>query len=180
MDDKDKEHALTYPHPGGLFSFGAQEVASRLKSEGYEEKIIFIEFESANIDFILISELASLAAQNKEKKIVLISSKLLLPLARLYGSIFNPMVFVFSAHSPLPYLVQKILLDLTAEKIYFPNQKVLSIKEAVIIERSLKGVSIHHIGKFMGLDPKTIYHWRRSSEKKLGVRKLTDLRLRMR
>jgi len=77
---------LAYPTPNGLFSVGAQEVMSRLKSEGCrEEKIIFVEFELSNIDFILISDFESLVAQNEGNKIVIISSDPLLPLARLYG-----------------------------------------------------------------------------------------------
>ncbi|EIG9090099.1 hypothetical protein JY462_25040 [Serratia marcescens] len=167
------------PRTSAFFSLGVEEVVSRLRSVGYEEQIIFVEFEPANIDYILLSDFEFLAKQNKEKKIVLISSRRLLPLARLYGAMFKTRTFVFSAHDPLPYLVKKIVSGHTATSVSYPNPKALSIKEAIIMENTLKGVSIYLTGRYLGLDTKTIYHWRRSTEIKLGVRKLTDLRLRV-
>ncbi|MEL5669371.1 hypothetical protein [Serratia ureilytica] len=168
-----------YPGTSRFFSLGAEEVVGRLRSQGYEEQIMFVEFEPTNIDFILLSDFVRVAEKNKDKKIVIISSGLLLPLARLYGAMFNTRIFVFSAHDPLTYLVRKILLGHTAANVSYPNPKALSVKEAIIMENTLKGVSIYRTGKLLGLDTKTIYHWRRSAETKLGVRKLTDLRLKI-
>ncbi|HGM6839715.1 TPA: LuxR C-terminal-related transcriptional regulator [Serratia marcescens] len=168
-----------FPRTSAFFSLGVEEMASRLKSVGYEEQIIFVEFEPANIDYILLSDFELLAKQNREKKIVLISSRRLLPLASLYGAMFNTRTFVFSAHDSLLYLVREIISGHTATTVLFPNPKVLSVKEAIIMENTLKGESIYRIGRHLGLDTKTIYHWRRSAETKLGVRKLTDLRLRI-
>ncbi|MFP7327513.1 hypothetical protein, partial [Serratia marcescens] len=63
-----------FPGTSALFSLGVEEVVSRLRSVGYEEQIIFVEFEPANLDYILLSDFEFIARQNKEKKIVLISS----------------------------------------------------------------------------------------------------------
>lgn len=167
-----------YPRTSAFFSLGVEEVVSRLRSVGYEEQIIFVEFEPTNLDYILLSDFEFIVKQNKEKKTVLISSTRLLPLARLYGVMFSSRTFVFSAHDPLPYLVRKIISGHTAASVSYPNPKALSVKEAMIMENSLKGVSIYRTGRYLGLDTKTIYHWRRSAETKLGVRKLTDLILK--
>lgn len=56
-----------FPRICAFFSLGVEEVVSRLRSVGYEEQIIFVEFEPANIDYILLSDFEFLAKKNKEK-----------------------------------------------------------------------------------------------------------------
>lgn len=146
-------------------------------SAGCKDNFIFVEFEVPNIDFILLSKFKKFVLENQDYQFILVSSESLLPLANLYRSMFSTRVFVFDFRDPLQYIVEIITQHQSAMTVKHSNFYMLSIREAIIMECTLTGVNIHRISKMLGLDIKTIYHWRKSAEKKLSLKKMSNLRI---
>lgn len=138
---------------------------------------MFVEFEVPNIDFILFSKFKKIVLENKDYNFILVSSESLIPLANLYRSMFSSRVFVFDFHDPLQYIVEFITQHRSAAPVKHSNLDILSIREAIIMECTLTGVNIHRISRMLGLDIKAIYHWRKSAERKLRIKKMSNLRI---
>lgn len=158
-----------------FFSLGVQEIECQIRSSGCKDEFVFVEFESFSIKLLMISELSNLALRCKGKKIALISSTNLLPLAYSYVEILGPQFCVFDSRCTLSHLI----LQLTRQPEIIINPldkpKTLSIEEMFFLEFTLQGNSAVRIGKKMNFSIKKTHRWRNVIEGKLRVRKIRDI-----
>lgn len=167
----------SYPNPEGFFAQGVRELVRRLNSVGCGDNFIFVEFDVVNIDFILLSKFVAFTESNKYHTMVLIASENLLPLACLYMRLFSSRMVIFSARDPIILIIEKLSDHQMEKSVTYPHSPELSADEALIMECTLKGMCVYRISEIFGISIKAIYQRRRNAEKKLGVRKMIDLRI---
>ena len=139
------------------------------------ENYFFIYFHTLFIRFFLKRDFLSI---QKNKKIIIISTTEMQPIALVYYRSFSNVLAIVDASESVHSIIE-VVRETHREKIRFmlaeSNVKALTTREFTILLMILNGSDVLSIARRLNIAKKTVYTHSYSVAKKMGVRKIHDL-----
>lgn len=163
---------LTWPDTNKYFHEGIVGYCDSVNTSPEQLKVVFIDFQLANLRFFLDQDWLMYSACNR---VVLVTDSYLLPLANYYKSMFRQVDSVIQRTGASSDIFAKIDHVIAGEQVSSTSQVRLSSREICLLRTLIHGVTVGDLASRLRLSPKTVYALRHNILGKMGLTKMSDI-----
>jgi DNA-binding CsgD family transcriptional regulator len=178
LRDKQNSDFSSYPKVNNYFGKGVLEVINSASLDKTTNDVTLVDFRVCHINRFITTHWLSYL---KGRKLIVISDRYMIPLARFYQRKHDGFFSVLHTSIPVKMLKNEVSkaskCDVVEEALNMNSNNLLSLNtdEIVLLKQLLKGNSITSVAKKMGANYSQVYNRKNSLTVKMGVSSINEL-----